>query len=66
MYIINNDQGDQPATITEVENLLNKIIIPLTLVGYVVIITNSAPRWLLITSYLTHVREITVLKLISK
>ena len=38
----------------------NKTIIPLALVGYEMIIVNSAPRWLTIISYPTRARGIIV------
>ena len=37
--------------------VFNKTIIPLALVGYEIIIANSAPRWLSIISYPTCARE---------
>ena len=40
--------------------VFNKTIIPLALVGYEMIIANSAPRWLSIISYPTRARGIIV------
>ena len=40
--------------------IFNNTIIPLAFVGYEMIIANSAPRWLSITSYPTRARGIMV------